>query len=97
MPDSFMLVGMIGLLISFILTYYGSIDVTYGVTLGLFFGIMLLSSLISIRPELPKKISTLRYKAATDAIACEVPMPVKTMKKAQKTQSKKKIITNRRV
>jgi len=65
-PDSPMLIGIVGLLISFVLTYYQTINATYGVTLGIFFTILLLSSIFSITPQLPERNRHDRCKRKTD-------------------------------
>ena len=51
--DPTMLIGGIGLLVIVIFMFNGTINQTWGFTLGLFFCILLLSSVFSMSPEIP--------------------------------------------
>jgi zinc transporter ZupT len=55
--DGPFLIGVVGLLITTVLLFESSTDPTVTFTLGLFFGILLISSILGISPELPRHLT----------------------------------------
>lgn len=55
LPSSFMLVGILGFLITLIYWRVGKINHSWGFTLALFFAIIFISSLISLRATVAKE------------------------------------------
>ena len=54
--DAPLFIGVVGLLIIVVLLFSDSIDRTWGVTLGLFCAILMLSSLFSMSPQIPDHV-----------------------------------------
>lgn len=55
LPASFMLTSIVGLVIIAIFTASGRINADWGVSFGIVFAIMFVSSIVSITPEFPRK------------------------------------------
>lgn len=53
LPGTFMLTGMIGLIVCAIYTLSGRLDMTWGITFSLIFALMFFASLLSMTPSRP--------------------------------------------
>ncbi len=80
LPASFMLIGMLGLIITTVYTIYGKLDLSWGIAFDIVFACMFVASIISITPSEQK----------TEEAEINLTARAKKTRKAGKRAGKKK-------